>query len=377
MSIDQSLSLSLRLDRLSKVVSFVRNSTHHQQYEQIREQSNKRVLCCVIQEVSSYKRNAMPEVMVIVKEYDVEDEGQRRVIRNFSDIKESALFTMNLKLDPRVRWTYLVDRNCNRRTMNHFINGPEFHDFFRDFAVASSLLTYRDVRSIGTGEETRIAVFFRNIFQKLDQSGFPGARGRSINFWSGSKGRDKAHQVSSLSDSDLPCICVGFDVCGLIQQMEQRHDVNILTSMLPDALSTVYAAEAHGIVPVFMSSDKHSETSALQAGNNFWNAELPTLQRLRHAGTVQRIVIYFYDRGTDTWIQRDFQADLDQLPLTRRNAYLGPSIPDPDHSLYVTSVGGSRTYQEWTQSSPRPIITMGVVNRCLQRWIEKTRRRAG
>lgn len=129
--------------------------------------------------------------------------------------------------------------------------------------------------------------------------------------------------------------------------------------MLPDALSTVYAAEAHGVVPVFMSSDKQSESSALQAGNNFWNAELPTLQRLRHTGTVQRILIYFYDRKSDTWIQRDFQAELDQLPLTRRNAYLGPSIPDQDHSLYVTSVGGSRTYQEWTRSSSRPIITMG------------------
>lgn len=221
MSIDQRQSLSPCLDRFQGVISFLRDTSDRQRYRQMRERSDGRILCSVTEEVSSYKRNMMPEVMVIVKEYDVEDEDQRRVIRNFSNIKESAIFTMNQKLDPRVRWTYIVDRSCNRSTMNRFINGPEFHDFFTDFAVASSLLTYRDIRSIGTGKATRVGIFFRNIFLKLDQSGFPGARGRSINFWSGNKGRDKAHQVSSLSDSDLPCICVGFDVCGLIQQMEQ------------------------------------------------------------------------------------------------------------------------------------------------------------
>ncbi|HET9843772.1 MAG TPA: hypothetical protein VFP93_03850, partial [Gammaproteobacteria bacterium] len=295
------------------------------------------------------------------------------------DLENDLRAEMIKKLNPSEKWNYCTflpgdNQQAIKDQMLKFLN----NDLGSFLQASSDILvnfTQADADSIGSGKETSNALKFIDLMKGLEKSGFNGTRNMPINFWSGNIGRTRAHlnPQQEFSDSEVTSLVVLFDLCGLIQKFESKsaqQDPNFkktLSSLLPEALSKLYANEARGNVNVYMASDKLSELSGLTAGNNFWNAELPTLQSLLHLGKVKAILVHTYDHATKSWKSpvniNDREADV--INIVRRCSHPGSGkLPaDTDPQLFVQD-RSQKEYEVWCNTaSARSLIQLGKLRK--------------
>lgn len=335
--------------------------------------------------------------------YKRKPEDSIYIAKNMDNVKTNLKNTMLSKLDPNVRWNYCtfpdgVDEKAAIDKMRNFIeDDAKFNSFYNELKSVLENIVDADVRSIGTGQETETAKKFLKIINELEKEGFYNVGGRNINFWSGTEGREAAHAAKDeCSDSDIPLISVLFDIAASIQEKENKEDRHVLYSLLPDVISAVYATQAanKGHVSVYMSNDKvgSEPEGCLQQGNNFWNAELPTLQRLVHAGKLKNINVSFYNSQSKTWSTPiDINSpESEQIPVRRRLAvtmntldaaltsaiksntdpFATPSRGLLDFSENFLKNGMSKSeYQKFcSDAKARPQTTLGNLRKVANKW---------
>ena len=206
-----------------------------------------------------------------------------------------------------------------------FINSDEkMQNFIREFLKVTLNFGPTDVEYLGTAKETPNGTAFRKLMQKLEDNGFYGTRGENLNFWSGDSAFDKASNIpDEISSAKVPNMALMFDMTGLINGMQDTLDFKI-PGEITQALSRWYAMGAKGSVNIYISSNKASEGPALTMGNNFWIAELVTLQERLKNGEIDAIKINMYDHRTGQEVgPYDINSKEAEpfLQIVRRNAY--------------------------------------------------------
>lgn len=213
------------------------------------------------------------------------EERRLRILSDTGLVKDRLQKVMEEKLNPTTRYHYChydegKDPRVQMEKMREFIQSDKLNSFIEKTVQILSLFRRDDMDSIGTRDETQVAKAFKSLVRELEAEGFSNGEGKPRNFWSGDLARGIAYADEGfLSDSKIPTISVLFDLCWLIQQSEADSKRNDLYSLLPSAISSLYALDAKDPIHVFLSSNKSSEPPALQAGNHFWEGELPVLIR--------------------------------------------------------------------------------------------------
>jgi hypothetical protein len=99
-------------------------------------------------------------------------------------------------------------------------------------------------------------------------------------------------------------------------------------------------------------------------GNFFWNAELPTLQRLLLRGIVKSIQICYYNPANKSWETFDLNNPKHgDVCLLRIASYHHKKIGDKDPSLFSDKKG-----QIDPNSKPRPSLTLGRLRATCHKW---------
>lgn len=298
---------------------------------------------------------------------------------NLLKIKKSGqlheIMLSKLSIDEAYNYVKHNKDKANITKMRNFIQSGGLDKFIDLCIEIFPKLTQEDCDSIGCKEMTENAKEFLKLVQILEQHGFkhPPLGEFTINFWSGIDARKKAHeQKNELSDSDIPSICVLFDICALLQRIDNEKRS---PTLLPQMISRAYAVKAQGqaIANVYLSSIKQSEPSGLKAGNCFWLIELPTLQNLKINGQLGKIHLHLFDPIAHSWEVIDFHSkESNAIQIIRRSAHL----PDQKHSLsdkkpeIFEHYMKSEEFEKWRKSSePRPAITVGKMRELCQFWL--------
>ena len=292
---------------------------------------------------------------------------------NFNLARETVRKNALAKLDnPKHRWTYChfpdgIDSEKAILKMKKFISGKDFDQFYDRLSHIMSDLTETDLQTIGISEPSKTAKEFLQLFDDLEAFGFYNFKETSRCFWSGAIGREKASTSSHLDDSKIPAIILGFDICTEIQNIEMKNKQKLLFTLFPNALSSAFASQAKGDVFVYISNDVELERSSFQIGNNFWNSELPALQRLFQQGKVSRILVCRHRQsGWSKPIDINSIMGPHLLPIRRRTAYFAAPIEDTSPSIFcpLTPMSGLE-YQRWakTRAVPRPELPLSIIKK--------------
>lgn len=172
--------------------------------------------------------------------------------------------------------------------------------------------------------------------------------GLSPCFWSCRPGRTTA-QNDSLAYTDADCYVVNL--------LFQHHK-----NYTAFEISRAYASFAKGTVSVYMGSDKMTEPVGFHVGNNFWIAELPTLQRMLREGKIDDILLNIV--GEDRIVS--IQNDVIDLPLWQRRWSLHNG--EETRISYVKSVMSEDDWEQWRQAPPRKYITYSRMLEIVRRW---------
>lgn len=233
-----------------------------------------------------------------------------------------------------------------------------------------SILTEDDIHSIGTRSLTKNAIHLIDLLNLLREAGFADCRdfGKPHCFWSGDTARRLAYTSDHiLSDMDVPAINVLFALNGAIQSTAGHY--SSFNLLLCCAFSKLFAMQASSIAHVFLSSEKASELAGINMPNNFWLAELPTLQARLVSGDLDDIQVHQYDAASDSWLAPTSltdPADWDRLPLYRRSAN---NDNKPTDDLRFKWLGMSKEDRaRWRASEARPSITYGTLKRTINHW---------
>jgi hypothetical protein len=292
-----------------------------------------------------------------------------KILGNFDKTKNEVKEILLDKISAYLKFSEILNEN----KMRTFLNSDKFDIFYQKFSLIISQFTQDDFDSIGmiqTSERVRSLI---NCFTMLDENGFPFVNSRKINFWSGQNARLRAQSDDALTDNKVPSISIGFDICTIIQKIERKNNSFILSSFLPSIISSVYASQARGEVNVYLSSDKLSEPSSISVGNNFWNGELPVLQKLYQQNLIRKIWIHLQIEK-DTWAPPiDLNSEeANHIRLIRRHAYLSnnPMLNDSDLSSFIVEQKmGPTEYSAWCQNAAsRPFITLGKIRQIARIW---------
>lgn len=275
-------------------------------------------------------------------------------------------------------------RTAIMNRMQKFIESASFDKFVAEFLEVVQGFSQADLDSLGQSTATENAVKLIRLWQVLKENGFSDAKGENINFWSGEEGQYRAKTTpGETSSSDIPTLSVMFDLIG------NFSDANIkISNRISEGLSKMFALQANTRVNVYISSNKETEESALTAGNNFWNAELFTLQEKLRKGEIESIQIHLYNAETGKWEApvniNSKEADV-ILFLVRRNSYQ-PTLPAHMKEIekeikecgdMVKRFSDGRhaysNFMEWSKKSePRPAIPLGTLRRVLHHWKAQT-----
>jgi hypothetical protein len=290
-----------------------------------------------------------------------------------SNLKNNML----AKLNPLVPWSYCSSKTSpdNLLKMRTFLEN-NLDDFIDKCIEVLPYLTQNDSDSLSSGQLTEHAEKFLGLVRLLEEHGFahpkiginPGEF--VINFWSGMKGREKAHaQANELSDSSVPSVCLLFDICSEIQKAEHQDNYLHLSSVLPEIISRVYASKAQGVVNVYVSSDKNSEDPGLKIGNNFWSAELPILQFLKQNKKVSKVNIHLYHPLNNQWEVIDFHSKKSSyIPILRRTAHTVISHSKDDIKKFEY-YRPEQEFKKWCEiSEPRRVTSVGRMRFFASTW---------
>lgn len=209
---------------------------------------------------------------------------RERILGHTEYVQRRLTDIMTAKLTPSASYHYChYDEGSNpeiqHAKMSHFIE-HDLSAFTAKTLQILSLLRKEDMDTLGTDKETEVASAFKSLVNELEEAGFSDPKGKPRNFWSGDLARAIAYADEGfVCDSQVATVSVLFDMCWLIQQSEIEAHCQDLYSFLPAAISSLYAYGAEGSVHVFLSSNKSNEPPSLQAGNYFWEGELPILAR--------------------------------------------------------------------------------------------------
>lgn len=241
-------------------------------------------------------------------------------------------------------------------TMLSFINSDEkIQGFVREFLKVTLNFSPKDVEYLGTAKETLNGGAFMELMRKLEDNGFSGTRGENLNFWSGGDAFNKATNTSGeISSSKVPNMALMFDVIELIKDMKDTLDISI-PEEVTQGISRWYAMRANGTVNVYISSNKPSEGPALTMGNNFWIAELVTLQEKLKNGEIDSIMINLYDHRTGEKLgPYDFNSKEAEpfLEIVRRRAYQ-PSEQQIDQAIKTMSPEFQKKFKEMIETDDK------------------------
>jgi hypothetical protein len=250
-------------------------------------------------------------------------------------------------------------------TNTHSENSVMFNDFYETLSHTLVRLRQEDIESLGTEVKTKEAQKFCEFFNILNAIGYYNVNGRRINFWSGDKGQKKAAEMqSSLSDADIPAMCFMFLLGNLVE-----NSAPALASLILNGTSAMFASQAKDVVELFVSNNKNNEQAGLTAGNNFWIAECPTLQRRIQSQAVKSIQVRFFEGG-NKWsdaINFNDQEASKLIVVMRREAYAPPSRPD------LHDKDPSRFFSASAAVDPRPTITLGKLRKIAKKFIKNTK----
>jgi hypothetical protein len=280
--------------------------------------------------------------------------------------------SMLAKMDEASRWSH--SHLPTGLSKEKFISGMKtfISDRLADFLnLCMQVLPYftqEDGASIGADIPSENAKKFIALFQYLEANGFPGpgAYHCPINFWSGEEARRLALRIQNeLSDDQVPAVAAMFAVCSTIQELQGRYDEYV--RLLSVSISKVYALHANGTVNVYISSDKLCEESGFTVGNNFWDAELATLQLLAVQKKVADIHVRRYDHANQAWhkpvslLSREGSV----IPVRRRCIH---RHDDQAHSARFKAGKSEAERQQWRHSHARPSISYGSLKNIAVRW---------
>jgi hypothetical protein len=308
--------------------------------------------------------------------YDYSDR-EMQILENFKRAEPDAKSVVRARIN---RISEVCLDETAKAALNYFME-EKWEAFYQEFALASARFTREDFDSIGTSQPSVQVTRLMHCFYTLDQNGLDFVNGRRINFWSGQKAKQQALNATSLSDSQIPAVCVGFDICRCIQKIENCNKQLILARFLPNVISAIFASQAKGEVEVFISSDKFSETASLTAGNNFWNSELPVLQALCQQHILKRISVYLKNSNDDWSSPIDFNSkESNKIPVVRRLPYQigSPILDDKDPSCFVQIERwkNPELFPTWCQNAKaRPNITLGSLRRIARQWRKNSQRK--
>lgn len=293
----------------------------------------------------------------------------------FGSVQERARQSMIDKLDPDVKWNFLVPEH-DKEKMEAFLKGSAFDVFYEDLTQTMTQLTCRDLETIGEGKPSSNAKGFLQLADTLDQNGFPNVRGRRINFWSGIEARDKAYsELGVLSDSKIGVTCALLEIYDKLRT-EEGEDHYAVSHLLAQAVSTVYASQATGEVNFYFSNNKQTEAfgRAVMVGNVFWNVELRTLQTRKNKGKIAAIHNISLDEKTKQWLPAVSISD-DKIRLERRNSH--SLDPEEDKQQYYDSIQSQwhNDFNTFRTCSPprRSSITVGKMKGLVQPWKENSK----
>ncbi|ALH06773.1 hypothetical protein PMV_075 [Port-miou virus] len=207
-----------------------------------------------------------------------------------------------------------------------------------------SRLSQKDFVSVGTGQETKVALEFLQIFRENE----PGIGTKEHRFWSGMEAR-KQKVVGTVSDADYPFITYLFDLC---QKERQRNNGKYSKQMtlVSFMISSCFAYFSRGTAHVFLSSDKPTEETGLTTGTNFMEAELPVLQRLKRSGKIQKILVSRFVSG-DWEEPQEIGEDSFDIPIYRRQWHPMDSFETKES--FVRQQMTQNEWEEWRKAPPR------------------------
>lgn len=172
-------------------------------------------------------------------------------------------------------------------------------------------------------------------------------------FWSCRPGRTAAYN-DPLSYTDADCYVVNL--------LFQHHK-----NCLAFEISRAYASFARGTVLVYMGSDKMTEPVGFHVGNNFWIAELPTLQRMLREGKIENILLRIVGEGRTI----SMKSGVIDLPLWQRQ--WRPHNGEETKRSYVSQVMSEDDWEQWRRAPPRKYITYSRMLEIVRRWKTLTR----
>jgi len=239
-------------------------------------------------------------------------------------------------------------------------------------------LCYADVESIGDEQVTSNAKILLDIINSNQTS--DERSNNVINnvsndnyhcFWAGMKARQyllSRHDVKT--DYDYTILCVLFELCGMLRQEcnDGQHSEHM--TIVSYAISACYATLSTGIVNVYISSDKQSESGGLTLGTNFWEAELYTLQKMRRRGLVTDIIIYTINHD-GSFANDGISVNIINIPIWRRQHH--PTLDSQDSKQsFVTQGMTNSDYDNWRLHPPRNYITVNKVRHIIAKWRSRT-----
>lgn len=193
-------------------------------------------------------------------------------------------------------------------------------------------------------------------------------------FWSTREGREQAFlNQDTFTDYDCPVINLIFGICSKLNKIALKidFDFQILTE-LSFGISRIYASFAKLVcmkkpqsVIVFLGTDKPTEEIGLHIGNNFWCAELPTLQDLLNLELIQNIIFKIV-KNQKIVGQISKKYDKLELPLYRRSWH--PLDDDVTKISYVWPKMLQSDWDKWRCAPPRPYITYHNLLEIIKKW---------
>lgn len=293
------------------------------------------------------------------------------------EIKVNLKDKMQSKLDENVRWTYIsppsgTNKDELKHAISFFINN-NLEEFIELCLDVLPYINEKDLESIGKVNFSLFANKFMDLFNYLEEKGFPCAREykKPLNFWSGIEAQKKAlGSEVEISDSKVTAIAAMFDVISVFHAVLNNANYGALTA----AVSRIFATYARGDVNVYISPAKATETPGFSVPNNFWNAELPTLMALKDRSLIKDIKINIFDQKNDVWKQPIslFSDEANNLPIRRRHYHFLDGKEIEDRFLKVNVEMTSAEKEKFFYSKERPFITYGRLKHIAHIWRERT-----
>ena len=192
-------------------------------------------------------------------------------------------------------------------------------------------------------------------------------------FWAGTQARSKAlKEENYITDTMHPIIGKLFNICSEIR-VHNGHSEQL--TLISYAISKAYASYSRGIVKIFISSDKLSESPCLTVGTNFWEAELPVLRHLERQNLVKlNVYLHIGDLISHT--------DCSVSSLETANRYwIGPfthlSLPVVRRQWHPLDYGcrdsfvvqgmNQDDYDNWRSRPPRKYTSMAMLRKCVSK----------